>query len=388
MPCCWAGSFRRLQRVVPSRTSASPKLSDAEALAPRSDRVAPSRKRFSLSVRWRTDWVWLAHGLSASVSLEVVADGRWTCRWRSGLNKEAETGFSTPSQRSEYRQILDATSSASFGLKQVLLTPGKAIDTVYFPRGAVISLLTTMDDGSSIEIATIGNEGFVGVPVFWGPGMGARDFYQVQVPGEAVAMEAKAFLAAARRGRLHDLVQRYTQALFTQVTQQVACNGLHSVEERCSRWMLLTHDRVGSDSFPLTQEFLAQMLGVRRASVTVAAGALQHAGFIRYNRGRSDHHQPGGSRRGLLRVLPRNAHRVRPALPAAPAAARCRSADTAWECPRPAGSTTVRSRLPVELGRGRGSLDRRHRRQPWAVSRRQGLLAGWARLVRTGRAQP
>ena len=187
----------------------------------------------------------------------------------------------------EYRQVLGATTSAIFGLKQVLLTPGKAIDTVYFPRGAVISLLTTMDDGSSIEIATIGNEGFVGVPVFLGAhGMGARDFYQVQVPGEVVAMEAKVFLAAARRGRLHDLVQRYTQALFTQVTQQVACNGLHSVEERCSRWMLLTHDRVASDSFPFTQEFLAQMLGVRRASVTVAAGALQHAGFIRYNRGR------------------------------------------------------------------------------------------------------
>ena len=187
----------------------------------------------------------------------------------------------------EYRKILGATIPATFGLKQVLLTSGKAIDTVYFPRGAVISLLTTMDDGSSIEIATIGNEGFVGVPVFLGAqAMGARDFYQVQVPGEVVAMEAKEFLAAARRGRLHDLVQRYTQALFTQVTQQVACNGLHSVEERCSRWMLLTHDRVGADSFPLTQEFLAQMLGVRRASVTVAAGALQHAGFIRYNRGR------------------------------------------------------------------------------------------------------
>jgi CRP-like cAMP-binding protein len=187
----------------------------------------------------------------------------------------------------EYQQLLGDSTAATFRLKDVLLTPGKAIDTVYFPQGAVISLLTTMDDGSSIEIATIGNEGFVGVPVFLGAqAMGARDFYQVQVPGQMVVMSARAFMVAARRDPLRGLVQRYAQALFTQVTQQVACNGLHSVEERCSRWMLLTHDRVGSNDFPLTQEFLAQMLGVRRASVTVAAGALQHAGFIHYQRGR------------------------------------------------------------------------------------------------------
>jgi CRP-like cAMP-binding protein len=187
----------------------------------------------------------------------------------------------------EYQRLLGDATPATFKIKDVLLTPGRAIDRVYFPRGAVISLLTTMDDGSSIEIATVGNEGFVGVPVFLGAqAMGARDLYQVQVPGEAVTMDAQAFLAAAQRDPLRGLVQRYAQALFTQVTQQVACNGLHSVEERCSRWMLLTHDRVGSDEFPLTQEFLAQMLGVRRASVTVAAGALQHAGFIRYARGR------------------------------------------------------------------------------------------------------
>jgi CRP-like cAMP-binding protein len=115
--------------------------------------------------------------------------------------------------------------------------------------------------------------------------MGARDLYQVQVPGQAMAMDTGTFLEATGRDPLRGLVQRYAQALFSQVTQQVACNGLHSVEERCSRWMLLTHDRVASNEFPLTQEFLAQMLGVRRASVTVAAGMLQNAGFIRYSRG-------------------------------------------------------------------------------------------------------
>jgi CRP-like cAMP-binding protein len=187
----------------------------------------------------------------------------------------------------DYQRLLPATSPVSLEFKRLLLEPGKAIDTVYFSQSAVISLLTTMDDGTSIEIATIGNEGIVGVPVFLGAqAMGARDFYQIQVPGQAVAMDTGEFLKATRRDPLRSLVQRYAQALFSQVTQQVACNGLHSVEERCSRWMLLTHDRVGADEFPLTQEFLAQMLGVRRASVTVAAGILQTAGFIRYSRGR------------------------------------------------------------------------------------------------------
>jgi len=187
----------------------------------------------------------------------------------------------------EYERLLPALSPVSLELKRLLLEPGTAIDTVYFPVGAVVSLLTTMDDGSAVEVATLGNEGIVGVPVFLGAqAMGARDFYQVQVPGHAVAMDTAAFLESTGRDPLRGLVQRYAQALFSQVTQQVACNGLHSVEERCSRWMLLTHDRVGGDEFPLTQEFLAQMLGVRRASVTVAAGILQRAGFIRYVRGR------------------------------------------------------------------------------------------------------
>ena len=138
-----------------------------------------------------------------------------------------------------------------------------------------------------IEIATVGNEGLIGVPVFLGAeSMGARELYQVQVPGQALAMDIKTFVEITGRDPIRGVIQRYAQALFSQVTQQVACNGLHSVEERCSRWMLLTHDRVGADDFPLTQEFLAQMLGVRRASVSVAAGILQKAGFIRYSRGR------------------------------------------------------------------------------------------------------
>jgi CRP-like cAMP-binding protein len=204
---------------------------------------------------------------------------------RAGLPRENRILDALPSK--EYKRLLPVLSPVSLEMKRRLLEPGTAIDTIYFPRSAVVSLLTTMDGGSAVEVATIGNEGIVGVPVFLGAqAMGARDFYQVQVPGHAVAMDTAAFLESTRRDPLRGLVQRYAQALFSQITQQVACNGLHSVEERCSRWMLLTHDRVGGDEFPLTQEFLAQMLGVRRASVTVAAGILQKAGFIRYSRGR------------------------------------------------------------------------------------------------------
>ncbi|MGH9267573.1 MAG: Crp/Fnr family transcriptional regulator [Acidimicrobiales bacterium] len=173
-------------------------------------------------------------------------------------------------------------------LKELLVGAGKRIDRVYFPDTAVVSVLTTMDDGSGVEIATIGNEGLVGLRLFLGTrSMPEREFSQVQVPGEVMAMDAAIFEEEIQaRGPLHAVVQRYVQAFFSQVSQQVACNGLHSIEERCGRWLLLTHDRVGSDEFPLTHEFLSQMLGVRRASVTVVAGILQKAGFVSFRRGR------------------------------------------------------------------------------------------------------
>lgn len=173
-------------------------------------------------------------------------------------------------------------------LKQVIFAPGKRIDGVYFPGTAVISILTTMDDGTNVEIATIGSEGMVGVPLFLDSTvMPRREFSQAQVPGEVVRMDAATFQdEMASGGALHKIVQRYVLAYFSQTSQQVACNSHHSIEQRCSRWLLLTHDRVGSDEFPLTQEFLAEMLGVRRASVTVVAGLLQEAGFIRFRQGR------------------------------------------------------------------------------------------------------
>jgi CRP-like cAMP-binding protein len=187
----------------------------------------------------------------------------------------------------EREQVLAATRPVSFDTKDILFESGERIDTVYFPENAVVSLLTTVDGGTTFEVANIGNEGIVGVPVFLGVDtVGARERYQVEIAGQARAMDVGAFLEAAQRDPLRGLVQHFVQALFIQVAQRLACAALHPVQARYSRWLLLTHDRMGDREFALTQESLAQMLGVRRASVNAAASALQDAGFIRYSRGR------------------------------------------------------------------------------------------------------
>lgn len=186
----------------------------------------------------------------------------------------------------ERDQVLSDLEEVSLQVKDRVWEQNEAITHVLFPRSGVVSITTMMSDGQVVEIATVGNEGMVGVPVFLGvSSMNAQAF--CQVPGAAWRMESVALREqVAKGGGLHRVVELYAQALFTQIAQTTACNRLHSIEERCSRWLLETHDRARSDVFPLTQEFLAQMLGVRRATVNVAAGALQRAGFIRYRRGR------------------------------------------------------------------------------------------------------
>jgi CRP-like cAMP-binding protein len=156
---------------------------------------------------------------------------------------------------------------------------------VLFPLSGIISIVMEMENGAQIEVATVGNEGMVGVPLFLGaettPG---RAFSQV--PGQSLRVPADVFKEEVqRRGKLEHMLQRYTQALFVQTAQSTACNRLHTIEQRGARWLLMTHDRVDGDQFPLTQEFLAQMLGVRRASVSEVAGEFQRAGLIAYARG-------------------------------------------------------------------------------------------------------
>jgi CRP-like cAMP-binding protein len=173
----------------------------------------------------------------------------------------------------------------SLGIKEVIYEPDGPIPHVDFPLDSVYSLVIVMADGRAVEVGTVGNEGMVGLPLFLGSD---RSPYQAftQVPGDSLRMRAEDFREEmGRQGQLAGLLRRYNQALMNQMAYSVACNRLHSVEERMCRWLLMSHDRVGADRFPMTQEFLAQMLGVRRPSVTVVAGVLQKAGLIAYARG-------------------------------------------------------------------------------------------------------
>jgi CRP-like cAMP-binding protein len=170
-------------------------------------------------------------------------------------------------------------------VKTVLFDPGQVITSVHFPIDGVVSLVTPLADGNIVEVATIGNEGMVGVPLVAGGSLAVRAISQVG--GRTLRMDASTFFAEIERlDGFRKLIQRYIQALFGQISQAAACNRLHSNEERLSRWLLMSHDRVGMDAFPITHEFLGQMLGSRRATVTLSAGLLQAAGLIRYHRGR------------------------------------------------------------------------------------------------------
>jgi CRP-like cAMP-binding protein len=188
--------------------------------------------------------------------------------------------------REEYERLLPQMEVVSLEFKQILYEMNQPIESVYFHRSGVTSLVALMEDGSVVELATVGNEGMVGLPVFLGAETTSIRAL-TQVPGEGVRMKAELLREEVRRdGALHDLLHRYTQALFHQIARGAACSRVHSVEQQCARWLLMTHDRVDADEFLLTQEFLSQMLGVRRASVNAVARILQKAGLIRYRRGK------------------------------------------------------------------------------------------------------
>jgi CRP-like cAMP-binding protein len=187
-----------------------------------------------------------------------------------------------PEEDAQLRPYLERVS---LGVKDVLYEPYQPIPAVYFPETGVLSIVAIMRDGKTAEVGLIGHEGMLGLPVFLGGETSPRQAF-AQTPGESLRMAAAVFTAVLPRvGTLRRRLQRYTQALFTQVSQSAACNTLHETTPRCCRWLLMTHDRVGSDEFLLTQEFLAQMLGVRRASVSAVAATLRRAGLIRYRWG-------------------------------------------------------------------------------------------------------
>lgn len=187
---------------------------------------------------------------------------------------------------SEYERLLPHLEPVSLTFKQIIYAPNEPIEYVYFPNSGIISLVNLTEDGGTVEAATVGNEGMAGIPVLLGTDRMIGQAIS-QIVGDAVRMKADVFKREVTPGSpLHNLLLRYTQALMNLISQSVACNRLHSVEKRCCRWLLLCQDRVQSDQFPLTQEFLAQMLGVRRASVSEVAAILQRAGLIRYSRGK------------------------------------------------------------------------------------------------------
>jgi CRP-like cAMP-binding protein len=167
----------------------------------------------------------------------------------------------------------------------MLYDVGEEIEHVYFPHTGMVSLVAVMQSGATVETATIGRGGVIGASA----GLGTRSTFGraiVQLPGSAAWLAASLFHAAANESQaIRDLVVRYNDLLLAQVQQSVACNALHALESRLCRWLLQTHDCVDGDAIPLTQEFLGQMLGVRRTTVTIAARLLQSAGLIRYRRG-------------------------------------------------------------------------------------------------------
>ncbi|HXF57623.1 MAG TPA: Crp/Fnr family transcriptional regulator [Actinomycetota bacterium] len=170
--------------------------------------------------------------------------------------------------------------------RQLLHRMGEALHTAYFPVSGLVSLVTRLTDGRTIEAAAVGNEGMVGVEAVLSGDQLPNTQAMAQVAGEALAIEAGALRAEVERNPwFRRLLLAYLQALLGQVSQAVACNGVHEVHQRAARWLLETHDRVGRDTFELTHEFLAEMLGVTRPSVTIAARTLQAAGLIRYTRG-------------------------------------------------------------------------------------------------------
>lgn len=170
-------------------------------------------------------------------------------------------------------------------LRHSAYEPGKPIADIYFPLTSVFSLVAVAEEKIVLEVATIGYEGIVGLPAYLGAATSPQAAF-CQVPGATARIAVADFRRAlSHDGALHALLNRFTQATMVQIAQNVVCNSTHSTEARMARWLVTTHDRVGSNDFPLTQEFLAQMLGVHRLTVSETAQRIQAEGSIRYSRG-------------------------------------------------------------------------------------------------------
>jgi CRP-like cAMP-binding protein len=188
----------------------------------------------------------------------------------------------------DFHRLASLLKTVPIHTRQVLHTKGEPFDAVYFLNGGVASITTALADGTMVEAATVGDEGMVGIEAFLNDHPVAAGEVLIQVPDTSAEMLSVGDFRREieRRGALHVLMGRYTEAVIGQMMQSTACNALHQVQQRCARWLLTTHDRMGEQDFTLSHEFLAMMLGAQRPTVTVVAGTLQEAGLIRYTHGR------------------------------------------------------------------------------------------------------
>jgi CRP-like cAMP-binding protein len=188
--------------------------------------------------------------------------------------------------RQEYKRLLPQMESITLSLGESLYQSGDLIEYVYFPEKGLVSLVTHMHDGTAIEVGLIGRDGMVGIPVLLGDDIAFEEAI-VQIAGSAMRMKSSILKETLKKNHSPLLTELllYTRILMKQIAQTAACNRLHTVEERLSRWLLMCHDRMESDELLLTQEFISNMLGTRRASVGSAATGLQTEGLIRYSRG-------------------------------------------------------------------------------------------------------
>lgn len=187
----------------------------------------------------------------------------------------------------EYERLRPNLATVELALREQVYESRRPVEAVYFPVTAVFSMVTGVSgaERTQVEVGTVGYEGMVGLPLFLGAPTSPITTF-CQVPGVAICLSAGDFLEfLGHDGELHGLLHRYTQTTMVQMAQSVACNVAHLAEQRAARWILTTGDRTRSDHFPLTQEFLAQMLGVRRTTVSEVASKLQADGLITYTRG-------------------------------------------------------------------------------------------------------
>ncbi len=207
-------------------------------------------------------------------------------RARIGSQRTVGNELLTGLPASERDQILSRTAVLNVEPEQPIQSPRRRSDRVFFPTTAVISLLTTLSDGSTVETATIGREGMVGIHVFLGDDISPNGAAVAQMGGQVLVLDADVFRAElADSAKMQQSLMEYTRALLLQISQGVACGVVHGVRQRLARWLLQTSDRVVSDDVALTQQFLAEILHVRRASVTEAARSLERDGAVRVRRG-------------------------------------------------------------------------------------------------------